>query len=212
MRNTLLAGLASLFISLSASAADAYLEGKDYVLLETPVPTSDPKKIEVVEVFSYLCPHCYHFQPLLDDWMKKQKSDVKLVQEHTSWSSAMETYQRGFYTAQLLGVKDKAHNAIFDHIHKKQQTLDSAQAWADLLATKGADKARVLSTFDSFIVTGEIAKAMTRIKGYRITGTPELIVDGKYKITTRNGSTQEDMLKIADFLVEKSRAEHAAKK
>lgn len=212
MRKSILAGLASLLFSLSAAAADAFLEGKDYSLLETPVPTVNPNKIEVVEVFSYTCSHCYHFQPMLEAWMKTQKPDVQLVQEHTSWSAPMEAYQRGFYTVKMLGVKDKVHNAIFDGIHKDQKNLGDAQAWAEFLATKGVDRNKVLSTYDSFIVSGEISKAMERVKAYRVTGTPELIVDGKYKVTTRSSGSQEDMLKVAQFLVEKSRAEHAAKK
>lgn len=212
MRNTLLAGLAGLFMSIGASAADPFLEGKDYSLLETPVKTANPNKIEVVEVFSYTCPHCYHFQPLVEAWMKTQKADVQLVQEHTAWSSAMETYQRGYYTMQLMGVKDKLHDTVFDYLHKDQKTLEGAQDWASFLATKGLDKNKVLSTFDSFIVTGEIAKAMDRIKAYRVSGTPEIIVDGKYKVSTRMSGSQEDMLKVTAFLVEKSRAEHAAKK
>jgi len=31
---------------------------KDYQTIKTPQATADPKKIEVIEFFSYACPHC----------------------------------------------------------------------------------------------------------------------------------------------------------
>lgn len=211
----IVAALMGLVFSVTALAAEPaapslifpYIEGRDYVVLENPVPTSTPGKIEVVEVFSYICPHCFHFDPILASWMKQQKPDVVLVQVHASWGAAMEPYQRGFYTAQQLKIREKAHNAIFNKIHTEQKELKDAEAWADLLSAYGVSKQAVISAYNSAEVTNQIAKANQQFRSYQISGTPELVVEGKYRISTRFSGSQEDMLKVVQFLVNKARAE-----
>lgn len=211
--------LSSMLFSLVTFAADAnpaaantgFTQGKEYEVLAEPVRPLDPSKIEVSEVFAYTCPHCMHFEPLIEAWIKKQKSDVKLVQIHTMWSSQMESYQRGFYTAVALNVKDKVQQGVFDAVHTQRKELNNAQAWADFLATYGVDKKAVLSTYDSFGVTSQIKQADSRVRGYKIQGTPELVIDGKYRINSTMAGGHEGMLKVAQFLVDKVRAERAPK-
>ncbi|RYZ97386.1 MAG: thiol:disulfide interchange protein DsbA/DsbL [Moraxellaceae bacterium] len=213
------AALAGVVFSATVMAAEPaapslifpYIEGKDYVVLETPVPTSNPSKIEVVEVFSYICPHCFHFDPILSAWMKEQKSDVVLVQVHASWNASMEAYQRGFYTAQALKIKDKAHTAIFNAIHVEHKEFKDAQAWSDFLSAYGVSKQTVLTTYESDAITKQVKQADQLFRSYQITGTPELVVEGKYRISTRFSGSQEEMLKVIQYLVNKARTERGAK-
>jgi len=213
----ILVALASVLFSFAAFAADTtptadqttFTEGKEYVVLTEPVRPADPSKIEVSEVFAYTCPHCMHFEPLVEAWIKKQQPDVNLVQIHTMWSPQMEPYQRGYYTVVTLKVKDKVQLAVFDAVHTKHIELSNAQAWADFLATYGVDKKAVLSTYDSFGVTSQIKQADARTRGYKITGTPELVIDGKYRISSTTAGGHEGMLKVAQYLVDKIRAERA---
>lgn len=217
-----IAALAVALISFSTFAAEPeakaaavsanYLEGKEYTLLDTPVRPQDPSKIEVTEVFSYTCSHCFHFEPLISAWAKTQKPDVALVQSHINWNTGTAPYQRGYYTTIALKLKEKTHQAIFDNLHRDNKPLGDAEAWADFLSHYGVSKQTVLASYNSFAVNSLIAQADARIRGYKVTGTPELIVDGKYHITTHLVASQEDMLKVAEFLVTKVRAERAAKK
>lgn len=195
-----------------ATPAANYVEGKDYALLDEPVRPQDPSKIEVAEVFSYLCGHCFHFESLVAPWAKTQKPDVAFVQVHASWSAAMAPYQRGYYTAVLLKVKSKSHQATFDAIHRDSKELGSAEAWAEFLSQFGVSKQVVLSSYNSFAVNSLVAQADARVRGYKISATPELVVDGKYRVSSRLVGSHEEMLKVAQFLVDKTRAERAAKK
>ena len=203
--------LSALAVEPAAPAPESYLEGRDYMQLDTPVRPANSSKIEVAEVFSYTCPHCFHFEPLIETWMKAQKADVELVQTHTSWSSEMEPYQRGYYTLMSLRLKDKAHMAVFNTIHMERKELANAEAWADFLAQFGANRQLVISTYNSFSVNSQIELANARVRGYQISGTPELIIDGRFRISSRNAGSQENMLKIAQFLVDKVRTERAKK-
>ena len=61
-----------------ASAQGAAVEGRQYARIG-PVPVETGKKIEVIEFFSYGCPHCAEFEPFLMDWVKAQPADVAVV-------------------------------------------------------------------------------------------------------------------------------------
>lgn len=208
--------LMSLVFSLNAcaqeeKAATEYLEGKDYMLLEQPVRTADTSKIEVAEIFAYSCPHCFHFEPLLQAWEKKQASDVNVVQTHAMWSPQMEPMVRGYYTSITLHIKDKTHMAVFNAWHVDHKPIQTPEEWAAFFAGYGVDKDKALSTFNSFGVSSQVKQAEARVRGYKITGTPELVVEGKYRISSSLAGGHEEMLKVVDFLVAKERAERAAK-
>lgn len=210
----ILAALLGLVFSLSVSAqqaAGAYLEGKEYVLLEQPVRTADPSKIEVAEVFAYSCPHCFDFEPLLQAWEKKQAKDVYLSQTHAMWNPQMEPLIRGYYTSIALKIKDKTHMAVFNAMHLEHKQLSTPEQWADFFTGYGVDKATALSTFNSFGVTSQIKQAEARARGYKVSGTPEMVVEGKYRVSSRLAGGHEEMLKVVDFLVAKERAARGTK-
>lgn len=208
------AAIAGILFSSAVFAADSaptsYIEGKDYTVLSEPVRPADPTKIEVAEAFMYTCPHCYHFDPLISSWMKKQQSDVVLVQTHIAFNPSVEPYQRAYYTAVALKIKDKAHIDIFKAIHVSHQEFGTPESWATFLSQYGVTKEAVLSTYNSFGVTSQVNQANARQRGFKISGTPQLVVDGRYSISSRMEGGHEAMLKVAQFLVEKVRAERAA--
>jgi len=210
----ILVALLGLVFSLSACAQEAssqYLEGQHYVLLEQPVRTSDPSKIEVAEVFAYSCPHCFDFEPLLHAWEQKQGKDVYLSQTHAMWNPQMEPLVRGYYTSIALGIKDKTHMAIFKSMHLEHKQINTPDQWATFFAAYGVDKAKALSTYNSFGVTSQIKQAEARARGYKVTGTPEMVVEGKYRVSSRLAGGHAEMLKVVDFLVAKARAERGTK-
>lgn len=205
----ILVALVGLVFSLSACAqekSNEYVEGQHYVVLEQPVRTTDPSKIEVAEVFAYSCPHCFHFEPLLQAWEKKMPDDVYLIQTHAMWNPQMEPLIRGYYTSVSLKVKEQTHMAVFNALHMENKSLNTAEQWADFFTVYGVDKAKALSTYNSFGVTSQIKQAEARARGYKVTGTPEMVVNGKYRVSSRLSGGHEEMLKVVDFLVAKERA------
>ncbi len=203
--------LLGLVFSLGSVAQEEYLEGKEYVLLEQQVRTAEPSKIEVAEVFAYSCGFCFEFESQLQAWEKKQAADVYLAQTHAMWNPQMEPLVRGYYTSIALQVKDKTHMAVFKAMHLEHKQILTAEQWADFFAVYGVDKAKALSTFNSFGVTSQIKQAEARARGYKVTSTPEMVVDGKYRVSSRLAGGHAEMLKVVDFLVAKVRAERGLK-
>ncbi|HSE12505.1 MAG TPA: thiol:disulfide interchange protein DsbA/DsbL [Rudaea sp.] len=187
-----LPGVFALILSLLASAACAadtapaaarqWVAGSDYLVLDPPQPTSTGDKIEVVEVFSYACPHCAHFQPYIDELKSKLPASAQFVLVPAVFNPSWEPFARAFYTAQALGLVDKTHQALFDALHRDHLPIGSIDALAKFYAGYGADAGNFLSTANSFVIDAKIARGNDLVRGYRVEGTPTLVVNGKYRV------------------------------
>lgn len=206
--------LFAIMVSLVACAQEGssdtqYKAGEHYQLISPAVRTANPNKIEVTEVFWYGCGHCFHFEPMIKSWKKKLADDVQFVQTPAMWNKPMQIHARAFYTAQALGVGEKLHQPIFDAINLNKKRLTSEDELAALFAKYGVSKEDFSKAFNSFGVTSQVKQADSRARSYRISGTPELIVNGKYRISAAMAGGQSEMLKVADYLITKERREQA---
>lgn len=205
MRTVLTALLLSL-LAVTAQAQMLYQEGRHYHRLPTPVATSDPQRVEVVEVFAYTCHHCYNFEPLIQDWKKALPADVNFVHFPGVWDGTMELHARALYTAEALNVVEQMHPAIFRALHVDRATLNDEKSLAELFEkAAGVDREAFDKTFKSFGVATRARQAAQRTREYRITGTPTLIVNGKYSISGRDVGGFDGMLKVADYLIAQER-------
>lgn len=184
-----------------------YVEGTHYVTLAEPVRTVDPNKIEVTEVFWYGCPHCYAFEPLIESWEKNLPDDVVFVRSPGMWNQLMEVHAQIFYTAETLGAFDKIHGPAFRAIHQQGNYLQTEEEVQALFVANGVAAADFQKAWKSFGVSSSVKKARSNMSAYGIRGVPNLVVNGKYRITGDGTTSQADMLKIVDFLVNKERSE-----
>ena len=197
--------LSAAFLSLSALAAD-YTAGKEYEVLPSPVKVRDVTKVEVVEVFWYGCIHCYHFEPLAKAWKAKQAADVDFYTMPAMWNKGMILHAKAFYTAKALGEFDKFNEIIFNAMNVKKNRLKNEAAVKKLFVDNGVDGKKFDQTFSSFGVQSQVQLADSRARAYKVQGTPEIIVNGKYRVSSSMTGGQANMLKVVDFLVEKERA------
>lgn len=193
-------------VACAEGEATTFEEGVHYDRIEVPLRARGAGKIEVVEFFSYGCGHCYNFEPMLATWKKSLPDDVLFVPSPVAWNAGLEGLARAFYTAQALGVQQEMHSALFEAIHRDGKKLSSPGELASLFAAHGVAEADFHKAYNSFGVNSQVGQATSRMRSARITGTPELMVAGKYRITTRKAGSQANMLKVVDYLVEKERA------
>ncbi len=202
----------ALMISLVACADDhsasaTYQAGTHYTVLETPVRTRNPNKIEVTEVFWYGCGHCFTFEPIVHEWESQQADDVDFRQSPAMWSGPMEIHARAFYVAKALGVSDKTHQPMFSALNLQRKPLNNVDQLSDFFVELGVDAEKFKKAYNSFGVTSQVKQADSRARSYKISGTPEIVVDGKYRVSARMAGGQAEMLKVVDYLVSKIRAE-----
>lgn len=192
-----------------APQGPAPVAGTDYLDIEGGQPWQPVDgKIEVAEMFNYICPACYAFDPNLRSWKAKQPADVNLVYVPAQFRPDFVPYAKAFFAAQSLGIEEKSHQAVYEAIHVKHSIPaegvppDEAKV-AAFYTQYGVSAEQFLNTMKSFAVTGQINKANQFMARSKVEGTPTLIVNGKYLV---KGRSWDDMLRIADHLIAKERA------
>jgi thiol:disulfide interchange protein DsbA len=189
----------------SAQEGDKYQAGTHYQVITIPVRTADPEKIEVNEVFWYGCSHCFEFETIMSPWSKNLASDVDFQRTPAIWQPKMEAHARAYYTAKQLNVLESMHPIIFKTMHTDKHPLENEDQIASLFTAHGVDEAAFRKAYNSFTVQSQARQADSRVRGYGVTGTPEIIVNGKYRISARETGGQQGMLDVASFLIEKER-------
>ena len=190
------------------SAAKTMLvqEGRHYQLIENPMPEEVPGKIVVTEIFSYSCPHCYNFHPLFERWKQGLSDDVAFRYIHSDWGGkAGKIYANIFYVEQQLGLVDEMHDAVYDRIHKKRLPLLSTKTIAKFFAQYGVDSETFNQLFNSFGSHTALKRSVNKIAHSGVTGTPSLVVNGRYLVVGPAIKKFDDMLKVAGALIEKER-------
>ncbi len=197
----------ALAIGLSTQANADVVKGEDYKVLDNP-ETISGDIIIVREFFWYGCIHCFKLEPYMHKWLATKPKDVAFFYTPGAMNPVWENSARGFYTAQMMGYQDKTHGNLFKAVFKQPKPNmalagSSKDAVIDWYASQGLDKEKFSSYFDSFAVNTKIARSNAGAKRYQITGTPSVVVQGKYVVTTR----PEKMGEVIDFLVDKVREE-----
>jgi len=208
MLKHLLLSLTVLFVSplFAADEAKTFEEGKDYQVISPAIRTVNPDKIEVVEFFWYGCGHCYNFEPVIGQWKKSLADDVDFKGSPAVWAAQMELHSKMYYAAEVLGVLDTMHLILFQAMNVDKKRLKSESEIAALFVANGVSEEDFSKAFNSFGVASMVRQATARARAAKISGTPEIMVNGKYRISTRMGVSQTGMLEVADFLIEKERA------
>ena len=205
-----LLSLSLVFLSpLAAMAQDGatnFVEGTHYDLIAPAVRTGNPAKIEVIEFFWYGCGHCYNFEPLISQWKKTVDDDVDFRASPAVWNKAMELHAKSYYAAEVLGVVDTMHPILFQAMNVDRKRLSSESEVEALFTANGVSAADFNKAISSFGVSSQAKQAASRAQSAKITGTPEMMVNGKYRVSTRKAGTQAKMLEVVSFLIEKERA------
>jgi protein dithiol oxidoreductase (disulfide-forming) len=186
-----------------------YVEGKDYVRLKNPQPVESGKKIEVIEFFSYGCPHCNDLEPILDAWMRTLPPDVQFHRVPVMFQQRWEPLARIYYTLDALGEEARLSPAVFKAIHVEGLPLYDDKAFFDWAARQGLDRARVAETYNSFGVSSKFNRAKALAQTYNIQSVPTMIVDGRFMTSSEKVGTHENLPPVLDALIIKARAERA---
>jgi len=194
------------FPLVACADSDRFQEDDHYVKLSKSVATSNADKIEVLELFWYGCPHCYSLEPTLNAWAAKLPSDVQFERMPGFMASSWEAHGRAYYTAEVLGVVEQTHEALFTAIHMYKQRLSNQAALSAFYASHGVDEARFNKVFTSFAVQSKINQAKAKQRDYRASGVPAIIVNGKYRVSTTMKAGTQGMFEVIDFLIAKERA------
>lgn len=205
MIRTLLAAIA-LGASLTATAQD-FQQGVHYQLIQPPQPTNDASKVEVVEVFGYTCPHCANFQPFIEPWTESAGDQVDFRRMPVIFQRGWEPFARAYYTAEALGILEESHVALFNAIHKDRKRLRTDEELAEFFTQFDVSAEDYLKTARSFAVETKLRRAVTLTQRYGVTGTPSIVINGKYLAMARMAGGNNELIQLIEYLVEKESAQ-----
>ncbi len=207
----------------SAAQAANWVAGKHYSVIPQAQRTNvAPGKVEVMEVFSYGCPACNTFRPTMKKLQASLPANAQLVYLPASWNAAeaWPMFQRAYLTAQSLGVAEKAHDSMFEAIwttgelgiadpqsrrlKTKLPTIDDAAKFYQRVA--GVKAADFVNASKSFGVDLKMRQADSQIVAMQVTGTPTLVVNGKYRVNNENLKTADEVIELVRFLVARETA------
>lgn len=188
------------------TSARFQLNAHYYRLSPTQPTSSSPTSIEVAEMFWYGCPHCYNFDPLLNQWEARKPEYVSFVRIPAVWNALARLHARAFYTAEALGKLEEMHGAFFAEIHRNGNVLDNEQKLAEFFGRFGVDAETFKRTFDSFDVHAKVQRADELARRYGITSVPSIVVNGKYTSDATLTGSYESLLELVDELVASERS------
>ncbi|MEX2488803.1 MAG: thiol:disulfide interchange protein DsbA/DsbL [Pseudomonadales bacterium] len=203
-----------LIVWISAAGLQAapfeYQEGTHYERLNTPVNTRESDKVVVTEYFSYGCPHCYRFDPMISKWKTELPADVEFRRSPAVWNQDYKLYAQIYYTAEALEVLEEIHTPLFQAIHAQGMRLNDPKRSASFFSEFGVDPNDFAKVFSSFGVRAAVQQAQARGRAYRASGVPAIIVNGKYRIEGSMAGSNPEMLEVAEYLISRERQALAA--
>jgi protein dithiol oxidoreductase (disulfide-forming) len=204
-----IATLAAAFVS-SAMAQAKFAEGTHYQRLKTPQTVESGAAIEVLEFFSYGCPHCRDLEEFLGPWIKKVPTDVSFKRVPALFQPPWINLAKAFYTLEALGREDLSAK-VFYAIHTSGMKLHEEKVFLSWAEDNGLDVGKTREMWNSFTVSSKMNRAKTLAINYELDGVPTLFIDGKYKLqTTTEGQgpvAHKNAPAALDFLIAKARSE-----
>jgi thiol:disulfide interchange protein DsbA len=207
--------LATITVALFAAAlpATAQTLGRDYVAITPAQSTDNPTTIEVLEFFSYGCPHCSEFHPTVSKWSAKLPADVTFKRVPVSFGRAQwASLSKLYYALEATGDLAKLDGAVFHALHEKGLKLYDDKSIAEWVTAQGVDAKKFSDAYNSFGVVSKVKRGDQLAQGAKIQGVPALAIDGKFLIVNEGVKDYAELVARADKVIEKARAERFKKK
>ena len=199
-------------LSATATAQDAPVSGRDYTVINPPMATDNPAKIEVVEFFSYACPHCKELNPFIHPWASKLPSDVVFKRVAPSFNPFYVLMSRLFYSLETTGDLARLDAPLFAALHEKGLQLINDKSISEWVTSQGVDARKFSEAWNSFSVNSKVKRANQLAQDAGIKGVPTLIVDGRYMVNGNNVKSFNELLARTDKIIDMRRKERGQKK
>jgi thiol:disulfide interchange protein DsbA len=185
-----------------------YKENQHFVRLVPTQPTvGGADKIEVAEFFWYGCPHCYTFEPYINDWAANKPANVRFVRVPAMWNRGLELHAQLYYTEEVLVangiIKDPAafREAVFAEYHRRGNRLGSKDAIQAFFGRFDVSADEFDRAWASFEVNQKMRVAADLARRYGISSVPMVVVNGKYRTSGAEAGTLDALMEVINELV-----------
>ncbi len=201
----LTAAIMGLVVLAGSAMAEQFREGEHYQRIGTPVSVSG-ERVEVIEAFAYPCPACRNFLPHIKSWEEEQDGNVDFRRLPIALQRGWDLFARAYYTAQVVGVDEGAHEAMFRALHDERRQFRSFEDVAEFYSDFGVEKEAFINTSESFAVDSRMRQNRNHVRQFGIRSTPTVIVHGKWRVQPNNFGSYSEMMEAVKYLVEREAA------
>ncbi len=201
----------ALALAPAARAQGAPAEGKQYTRLPQPVivtPAPPAGQVDVIEFFSFACPHCDEFEPLLETWLKQPHPDVRFRRVPVPFLFNFQNFQKLYFAMETMGVADRLQQKVFDSVHREHERLLAPDAISAFMARNGVDAAKFMAVFNSFAMGVKANQAQQLVSQFNVTQIPTLAIGGRYTTSAGAAGGPDKVLHVVDYLVQQVKAGH----
>jgi thiol:disulfide interchange protein DsbA len=203
MKPSLIITTLALSLTLAAPTILAADAGFEYQVLANAQPKESKAKVEIVEFFSYRCPHCFQLEPSLRDWIAKLPAGVKVIRQPVIFSEKWESSARIYFALESLGLVEKMHLKVFEAMHQQGYNFDDAGVFYDWAGKQGLDVNKLRDAYNAFGTLSKVARAKQLARNYKLDGVPALAVNGKYVTSASMTGSYAALFSTLDELVRK---------
>ncbi|QCP03200.1 MULTISPECIES: thiol:disulfide interchange protein DsbA/DsbL [Salinivibrio] len=186
-------------IEVADAKPGRFKAGEDYQVLDTPA-TETPT---VTEFFSFYCPHCYQFEPLVQQLKQQVPDNAKVVKNHVSFMGGDmgSVVTRAYATAVVLNAQDTIIPVMFDRIHAAQNPPKSLAEVRQMFVDNGIDGQEFDGAYNSFAANSMAKRFDQSFEKAGLRGVPAVVVNGKYHVTPKTVETPEEYFQLINFLL-----------
>jgi thiol:disulfide interchange protein DsbA len=182
----------------------------DYRVIK-PQPLGIAGGIEVIDFFWYGCPHCNRLQPALERWISRKPRDVTVRRIPVILRESWAPHARIYYTLEALGEVERLHQRVYHGYHVEELHMSKPEVMSAWAERNGITRERWDEAYGSAEVQRKVAGAAKLTRAYDITGTPSLVVNGRYLTSGNMVETLAGLVTVLDGLVHKVRLEAASR-
>ncbi len=194
----LFALVATLLLSLTAHAAQ-FKEGVHYKALNLP-PASQPT---VSEYFSFYCPHCYSFEPIIKQLKEQLPAEVRLQKNHVSFMGGNmgKSMSKAYATMLALNVEEQMLPVMFNRIHNQRKAPKNDQELRQIFTDEGIDGATFDAAFNGFAVDSMVRRFDKQFQDSGLTGVPAVVVNNRYLVQAQGIKTIDEYFALVNYLL-----------
>ncbi|MGF1683437.1 thiol:disulfide interchange protein DsbA/DsbL [Photobacterium minamisatsumaniensis] len=200
MFKKILAFVSVALLSVSVQAAK-FSEGDHYKVLDLPQSSSPI----VTEFFSFYCPHCNSFEPMIQQLKKTLPDNAKLQKSHVSFmgGSMGKSMSKAYATSVALNIDDKMTPVLFARIHDMQKPPRNDQELRQIFIDEGVSAEDFDGAFNSFAVNSMVNRFNKAFQDSGLTGVPAVVVNNKYLVQTGKVRSADEYFELVNFLLTK---------
>ncbi|RFF27074.1 MULTISPECIES: thiol:disulfide interchange protein DsbA/DsbL [unclassified Wenzhouxiangella] len=202
MRKFLIVMAGAALLGSGSLLAQDFQEGEHFQPVGNPVSMPDDR-IVVTDGFGYPCPACRRFMPYLEAWEDDLPDYVEVKHLPVALQPGWDMFARAYYTAEIMGIAEETHEAMFKALHDERRQFRSFEDIAGFYAEHGVEADSFINTSESFAVDARIRQNRNDVRTYGIRGTPSVIVQGKWRVSPNDVSSYDEMLSVVDYLIER---------